>query len=109
MPGELDMFFNFRYSTESTHEKLISEFESILNELNVEYEVNWKLSGLPYLTTEDNLKDVVVKSIETITGYSPDLNAKGGTSDGRFIAKMGTEIVELGPCLLYTSPSPRDS
>jgi succinyl-diaminopimelate desuccinylase len=97
VPGELDMFFNFRYSNESTHEKLISEFESILNELNVEYEVNWKLSGLPYLTTEDNLKDVVVKSIETITGYSPDLNAKGGTSDGRFIAKMGTEIVELGP------------
>ena len=97
VPGELDMFFNFRYSTESTHEKLISEFESILNELNVEYEVNWKLSGLPYLTKEDNLKDVVVKSIETITGYSPDLNAKGGTSDGRFIAKMGTEIVELGP------------
>ncbi|NCX10558.1 MAG: succinyl-diaminopimelate desuccinylase [Proteobacteria bacterium] len=97
VPGELDMFFNFRYSTESTHEKLISEFESILNELNVEYEVNWKLSGLPYLTTEDNLKDVVVKSIETIAGYSPDLNAKGGTSDGRFIAKMGTEIVELGP------------
>ena len=97
VPGELDMFFNFRYSTESTHEKLISEFESILNELNVEYEVNWKLSGLPYLTKEDNLKDVVVKSIETIAGYSPDLNAKGGTSDGRFIAKMGTEIVELGP------------
>jgi succinyl-diaminopimelate desuccinylase len=97
VPGELDMFFNFRYSTESTHEKLINEFESILNELNVEYEVNWKLSGLPYLTKEDNLKDVVVKSIETIAGYSPDLNAKGGTSDGRFIAKMGTEIVELGP------------
>ena len=97
VPGELDMFFNFRYSTESTHEKLMNEFESILNELNVEYEIDWKLSGLPYLTKEDNLKDVVVKSIENITGYSPDLNAKGGTSDGRFIAKMGTEIVELGP------------
>ena len=69
----------------------------LFRSLNVEYEVNWKLSGLPYLTKEDNLKDVVVKSIETITGYSPDLNAKGGTSDGRFIAKMGTEIVELGP------------
>ena len=97
VPGELDMFFNFRYSTESTHEKLMNEFESILNELNVEYEIDWKLSGLPYLTKEDNLKDVVVESIENITGYSPDLNAKGGTSDGRFIAKMGTEIVELGP------------
>ena len=91
------MFFNFRYSTESTQETLVDEFESILKKLNIEYEINWRLSGLPYLTTEDNLKDVVVKSIENIAGYTPDLNAKGGTSDGRFVAKMGTEIVELGP------------
>ena len=97
VPGDLDMLFNFRYSTESTKETLIAEFESILNELNIEYEIEWKLSGLPYLTKEDNLKDVVVQSIQNITGYIPDLNAKGGTSDGRFIAKMGTEIVELGP------------
>ena len=95
VPGELDMFFNFRYSTESTHEKLMSEFESILKELNVEYEIDWKLSGLPYLTKEDNLKDVVVESIENITGYSPDLNAKGGTSDGRFIAKMGLSLIHI--------------
>ena len=91
------MFFNFRYSTESTQETLINEFESILNELNINYEIDWKLSGLPYLTKKDNLKDVVVQSIQDVTGYTPDLNAKGGTSDGRFIAKMGTEIVELGP------------
>ena len=97
VPGDLDMLFNFRYSTESTKETLIAEFESILNELNIEYEIEWKLSGLPYLTKEDNLKDVVVQSIQNITGYIPNLNAKGGTSDGRFIAKMGTEIVELGP------------
>ena len=97
VPGDLDMFFNFRYSTESTKETLINEFESILNELNINYEIDWKLSGLPYLTKEDNLKDVVVQSIQDVTGYAPDLNAKGGTSDGRFIAKMGTEIVELGP------------
>ena len=97
VPGDLDMFFNFRYSTESTQETLINEFESILNELNINYEIDWKLSGLPYLTKEDNLKDVVVQSIQDITGYTPDLNAKGGTSDGRFVAKMGTEIVELGP------------
>ncbi|MDA9902702.1 succinyl-diaminopimelate desuccinylase [Gammaproteobacteria bacterium] len=96
VPGDLDMFFNFRYSTESTQETLINEFESILNELNINYEIDWKLSGLPYLTKEDNLKDVVVQSIQDVTGYTPDLNAKGGTSDGRFIAKMGTEIVELG-------------
>ena len=97
VPGDLDMLFNFRYSTESTKETLIAEFESILNELNIEYEIEWKLSGLPYLTKKDNLKDVVVQSIKNITGYIPNLNAKGGTSDGRFIAKMGTEIVELGP------------
>ena len=97
VPGDLDMLFNFRYSTESTKETLIAEFESILNDLNIEYEIEWKLSGLPYLTKEDNLKDVVVQSIQDITGYTPNLNAKGGTSDGRFIAKMGTEIVELGP------------
>ncbi|MDA8541757.1 succinyl-diaminopimelate desuccinylase [Gammaproteobacteria bacterium] len=97
VPGDLDMFFNFRYSTESTKETLINEFESILNELSINYEIDWKLSGLPYLTKKDNLKDVVVQSIQDVTGYTPDLNAKGGTSDGRFIAKMGTEIVELGP------------
>jgi succinyl-diaminopimelate desuccinylase len=97
VPGELEMFFNFRYSTESSQETLIDEFEAILKKLNIEYEIDWKLSGLPYLTEKDNLKDVVVQSVEKITGYSPDLNAKGGTSDGRFIAKMGTEIVELGP------------
>ena len=97
VPGDLDMFFNFRYSTESTQETLINEFESILNELNINYEIDWKLSGLPYLTKEDNLKDVVVQSIQDVTGYTPDLNAKGGTSDGRFVAKMETEIVELGP------------
>jgi succinyl-diaminopimelate desuccinylase len=97
VPGDLDMFFNFRYSTESTKETLINEFESILNELSINYEIDWKLSGLPYLTKKDNLKDVVVQSIQDVTGYTPNLNAKGGTSDGRFIAKMGTEIVELGP------------
>ena len=73
------------------------EFVSILYNLNIEYEIDWKLSGLPYLTEENNLNDVVVESVKNITGYEPDLNAKGGTSDGRFIAKMGTEIVELGP------------
>lgn len=97
VPGELNMLFNFRYSTESSQETLIDKFESILKKFKVEYEIDWKLSGLPYLTIENNLKDTVVKSIENITGYTPDLNAKGGTSDGRFIAKMGTEIVEFGP------------
>ena len=97
IPGVLNMLFNFRYSTESSQETLINKFESILKKLKVEYKIDCTLSGLPYLTIENNLKDTVVKSIENITGYTPDLNAKGGTSDGRFIAKMGTEIVEFGP------------
>ncbi len=97
VPGELEMFFNFRYSTESSQETLVNEFESILKKLNIDYEIEWKLSGLPYLTEKNTLKDIVVQSVEKIAGYKPDLNAKGGTSDGRFIAKMGTEIVELGP------------
>ena len=97
VPGHLEMLFNFRYSTESSKESLVNEFESILNSFKVEYEIDWKLSGLPYLTTKNKLKDIVVNSIESITGYLPDLNAKGGTSDGRFVAKMDTEIVELGP------------
>ena len=90
-----------RSRTSSRSRCSLSSFSSFclraLRKLNIEYEIDWKLSGLPYLTEKDNLKDVVVQSIEKITGYSPDLNAKGGTSDGRFIAKMGTEIVELGP------------
>ena len=97
VPGHLEMLFNFRYSTESSKESLVKEFESILDSFKVEYEIDWKLSGLPYLTTKNKLKDIVVNSIESITGYLPDLNAKGGTSDGRFVAKMDTEIVELGP------------
>ena len=60
VPGELDMLFNFRFSTESSQETLIKEFESILNNLKINFNVEWKLSGLPYLTMKDNLKDVVV-------------------------------------------------
>ena len=97
VPGELEMFFNFRYSTESSQETLVNEFESILKKLGIDYEIEWKLSGLPYLTEKNTLKNIVVQSVEKIAGYKPDLNAKGGTSDGRFIAKMGTEIIELGP------------
>ena len=61
------------------------------------YDLAWDLNGNPYYTKESFFKDIVSDSVKEITGYTPDLNAKGGTSDGRFIAKMNTEIIELGP------------
>ena len=97
VPGELEIIFNFRFSTESSEESLKSDFESILNELNLNYGLDWDLNGNPYYTENNFFKNIVSDSIKEVTGYSPELNAKGGTSDGRFIAKMGTEVIELGP------------
>ena len=97
VPGELEIIFNFRFSTESSEQSLKSDFESILNELNLNYDLDWDLNGNPYYTENNFFKNIVSDSIKEVTGYSPELNAKGGTSDGRFIAKMGTEVIELGP------------
>ena len=66
-------------------------------QLNLDYDIEWYLSGRPYLTTDSTLKDIVVKSIKKETGIDADKNAKGGTSDGRFMTAMDAEIVELGP------------
>ncbi len=97
VPGELELTFNFRFSTESTEKSLKSQFKSILDELKLNYELSWDLNGTPYYTEESFFKDVVCSSTKEVTGYIPELNAKGGTSDGRFVAKMDTEIIELGP------------
>ena len=97
VPGELELTFNFRFSPESSEESLKDDFESILNDLNLNWDLNWDLNGNPYYTKENFFKDIVSNSIKEITGYTPELNAKGGTSDGRFVAKMNSEIIELGP------------
>ena len=97
VPGELELTFNFRFSTESTEDSLKFEFESILKDLELDYELSWDLNGNPYYTKDNFFKNIVCASSEEITGYNPELNAKGGTSDGRFVAAMNTEIVELGP------------
>ena len=97
VPGNLEIIFNFRFSTESSEQSLKADFESIINDLGINYECEWDLNGDPYLTEENFFKDIVCSSVEEITGYLPELNAKGGTSDGRFISKTGCEIVELGP------------
>ena len=97
VPGDLELTFNFRFSPESTEQSLKSEFESMLNEQNLNYDLDWELNGLPYYTKNNFFIDIVSNSVKEITDYMPELNAKGGTSDGRFVAKMNSEIVELGP------------
>ena len=97
VPGELMMDFNFRFCSESTSEGLIEEFEKILNSYDIDYKVEWNLSGLPYLTTKTYFVDLVIDSIKKVLGREPVINNGGGTSDGRFMPVMDAEIVELGP------------
>ena len=97
VPGSLEMMFNFRFCSESNESSLVEAFESVLEDLNINYEINWVLSALPYLTTKKYFIDEIVASVKEVTGYEPVINNGGGTSDGRFFQKMGSEIVELGP------------
>ena len=96
MPGELEMDFNFRFCSESTSEGLIKEFEKILDSHKVDYKVEWNLSGLPFLTTKTFFVDLVIDSIKRVLGREPVINNGGGTSDGRFMAKVCDQIIELG-------------
>lgn len=97
IPGELEVIFNFRYSTEVTHEALRQRTESILTAHGLEYRLDWALSGEPFLTAEGELVDAAMSGIEEVLGRRPELSTSGGTSDGRFIATLGTQVVELGP------------
>lgn len=96
-PGELSARFNFRYSTEWTHESLQQKVESVFDTHNIDYELNWHLSGEPFLTKPGKLIDAVSQAVTEETGNAPQLSTGGGTSDGRFIAPAGTDVVELGP------------
>lgn len=98
IPETMDLDFNFRYSTEVDSETLIQRVESILTSAKLNYHIQWHLSGEPFLTTKRTLIDAVSKSVKQVTGLSPECSTAGGTSDGRFIAPTGTEVVELGPC-----------
>lgn len=96
-PGELSARFNFRYSTEWTHESLQRKVESVFDAHDIRYELNWHLSGKPFLTEPGRLIDAVSQAIAEETGNPPELSTGGGTSDGRFISPAGTDVVELGP------------
>jgi succinyl-diaminopimelate desuccinylase len=97
IPGELEVIFNFRFSTEVTDQQLRDRTTEILDKYQLNYELNWHLSGQPFLTAEGELVEAAVKAVKEVTGLNTELSTAGGTSDGRFIAPMGTQVVELGP------------
>lgn len=97
IPGDIKILFNFRFSTEVTEVQLRQRVEDILDKHGLNYSMEWRLSGDPFLTATGLLVDVATQCIEEVTGLKTLLSTAGGTSDGRFIAPMGTEVVELGP------------
>ena len=97
IPGSLELLFNFRYSTQSTRESLTRRLEAILRKHHVDYALVWTAHGEPFLTPKGRLVDVASTVIREITGNEPVLSCEGGTSDGRFIARICPEIVEIGP------------
>ncbi|MGE8324214.1 MAG: succinyl-diaminopimelate desuccinylase [Pseudomonas sp.] len=97
VPGDLTALFNFRFSTESTVEGLQARVSAILDKHELDWSIDWALSGLPFLTEPGELLDAVSASIKGVTGRDTQPSTSGGTSDGRFIATMGTQVVELGP------------
>ncbi len=97
IPGTLELLFNFRYSPESTRASLATRLESVLKSHALDYDLTWTAHGEPFLTPKGRLVDVVSDVIRAETGISPTLSCEGGTSDGRFIARICSEIVEFGP------------
>ncbi len=97
IPGEVEVIFNFRFSTELSQEKITARVESLLDQYDFDYDIEWVLSGHPFLTSKGKLVDAAQKSITEITGLNTELSTAGGTSDGRFIAPTGSQVIELGP------------
>lgn len=97
IPGEVVVDFNFRFSTESTDQSLRSRVHEVLDRHGLEYELRWTLGGNPFLTTPGDLVEAVQKAITAETGLTTELSTTGGTSDGRFIASICPQVIELGP------------
>lgn len=97
IPGEVEILFNFRFSTEVTAEELMARTGRILDDHRLDYDIDWNLSGQPFLTPGGELVEAARESIETVTGLTTELSTAGGTSDGRFIAPTGAQVLELGP------------
>jgi succinyl-diaminopimelate desuccinylase len=97
IPGEVEIMFNFRYSTETTKEELQKKVNDILDSRKLNNSIDWSHSGFPFLTPKGELVSACVDAIEKIKSIKPKLSTSGGTSDGRFIAQEVTQVVELGP------------
>jgi succinyl-diaminopimelate desuccinylase len=97
IPGELRVLFNFRFSPASTVENLKSRVQTILDRHGLDYALDWSLSGMPFLTPRGRLVEVIGRAVTTELGIEPELSTTGGTSDGRFIATICPQVVELGP------------
>ncbi len=97
IPGELTLQFNFRYSTEQTAATLKNRVQDCFKRHGLDANINWRLNGEPFLTQNGALLENAIKAIQNVTGHTPELSTTGGTSDGRFIAPYGIEVIELGP------------
>ncbi|MCW8899672.1 MAG: succinyl-diaminopimelate desuccinylase [Gammaproteobacteria bacterium] len=97
IPGECEVVFNFRFSTATTDKQIRQRVEALLDEHKVEYEIDWALSGQAFLTEQGELVSATQKAIKEVCGFETVLSTAGGTSDGRFIAPTGAQVVELGP------------
>ena len=96
-PADLSARFTFRYSKEWTHESLQEKVHAVFDAHDIDYELNWHLSGEPFLTEPGKLINAVHQAVTELTGNAPELSTGGGTSDGRFISPAGVDVVELGP------------
>jgi succinyl-diaminopimelate desuccinylase len=97
IPGTLELAFNFRHATASTRESLEQRFEAVLRRHRIDFDLRWTGWGRPFLTPRGKLVQVVSEAVREVCGITPELSCTGGTSDGRFIADICREIVELGP------------
>ncbi|MBU0914252.1 MAG: succinyl-diaminopimelate desuccinylase [Gammaproteobacteria bacterium] len=98
VPGDVQLTFNFRYSTEVTAEQLQQRVLAILEKHKLNYSIDWVFNGLPFLTDSGELVAAAVHAVQQVKGIEPSLETSGGTSDGRFIAPTGAQVLELGPC-----------
>lgn len=97
VPGEVEIDFNFRFSTEVTAEQLKESVRDTLDRHKLDWDIDWVLSGNPFLTAEGDLVEAAQQAIKAVTGIDTELSTAGGTSDGRFIAPTGAQVLELGP------------
>jgi len=97
IPGHIEATFNLRFSTECTSEGIKSRITEICEQHNLHYKLDWKVNGEPFLTDKGSLLDASVAAVEDVLQSTPELSTAGGTSDGRFIAPTGAQVIELGP------------